>query len=71
MYQKSDVPLRPKLFPSEFSIKAFIRKNTLTNYLIISDNHYKSIASECRRKARKDFRKVYSDKILSIKTLKK
>lgn len=63
-------PLRPKLFRSEFSIIGFIRKNTLPNYLIISENYYKSIASECIRKAKKEFRKVYNnEKILSIKTL--
>ena len=63
-------PLRPKLFRSEFSIIGFIRKNTLPNYLIISDNHYKSIGSECSRTAKKEFRKVYNnEKILSIKKL--
>ena len=63
-------PLRPKLFRSEFSIKAFIRKNTLANYLIISENHFLSIPSENKRKAKKEFRKVYNnEKILSIKKL--
>ena len=63
-------PLRPKLFRSEFSIIGFIRKNTLPNYLIISNNHYLAIPSENKRTAKKEFRKVYNnEKILSIKKL--